>query len=138
MRFMRGIRGVYGVYRKEKKDKMNSKLPSFANPANLIEHAEPVSAPIPDDLSYEQIADEVIRGKRTLTPPQMRLLIEIYPYYRPKLTAVAHFQGSFAEALEQAIERRANRPPPSLLIEAKPVEPMPASALMKPFPRRRV
>jgi hypothetical protein len=117
---------------------MNSKLPSFANPANLIEHAEPVSAPIPDDLSYEQIADEVIRGKRTLTPPQMRLLIEIYPYYRPKLTAVAHFQGSFAEALEQAIERRANRPPPSLLIEAKPVEPMPASALMKPFPRRRV
>ena len=97
---------------------MNSKLPSFANPANLIEHAEPVSAPIPDDLSYEQIADEVIRGKRTLTPPQMRLLIEIYPYYKPKLTAVAHFEGSFAEALEQAIERRGNRPPPSLLIEA--------------------
>ena len=71
--------------------------------------------PIPEALSYDQIADEVIRGKRTLSPQQMRLLIEIYPYYKPKLTAVAHYQGSFAEALEKAIERRANRPPPSKL-----------------------
>src|SRR6516165_3803908 len=105
------------------------RLPSFANPANLVVPDEPKAEPIPDDLSYEQIADEVIRGKRTLTPPQMRLLIEIYPYYKPKLTAVAHFEGSFAEALERAIEKRANRPPPSLLIEAKPVEPHPASEL---------
>ena len=116
---------------------MNSKLPSFANPANLIEHAEPVSAPIPDDLSYEQIADEVIRGKRTLTPPQMRLLIEIYPYYKPKLTAIAHYQGSFAEALERAIERRANRPPPSKMIEGKAVEVQSAEVLKRPFARRR-
>jgi hypothetical protein len=93
---------------------------------------------IPDDLSLDQIADDVVRGKRTLTPPQMRLLIELLPYYRPKLTAVAPYQGSFAEALEQAIERRANRPPPSLLIEAKPVEPLPTSVALKPFPRRRV
>ena len=93
--------------------------------------------PIPEELSYDQIADEVIRGKRTLSPQQMRLLIEIYPYYKPKLTAVAHFEGSFAEALEQAIERRGNRPPPSLLIEARPVETQPAEELKGPFPRMK-
>jgi hypothetical protein len=70
----------------------------------------------------------------------MRLLIELLPYYRPKLTAVAHYQGSFAEALEQAIERRANRPPPTLLLEGKAVEVpvQPPSVAMKPFARRRV
>jgi hypothetical protein len=93
---------------------------------------------IPDDLSLDQIADDVVRGKRTLTPPQMRLLIELLPYYRPKLTAVAHYQGSFADALEQAIERRANRPPPTLLLEAKSVETQSAEVLKKPFARRRV
>jgi len=101
-----------------------------------IERAEPVA--IPDDIPLDELAESVVRGKRTLTPPQLRLLIELLPYYRPKLTAVAHYQGSFAEALEQAIERRANRPPPSLMIEAKPVEQQPASVLKKPFPRRRV
>src|SRR6516165_1639119 len=113
------------------------RLPSFANPANLVVPDEPKAEPIPDDLSYEQIADEVIRGKRTLTPPQMRLLIEIYPYYKPKLTAVAHFEGSFAEALEQAIERRGNRPPPSLLIESKAVEVHPAEELAREPPIRK-
>src|SRR6516164_7505640 len=113
------------------------RLPSFANPANLVVPDEPKAEPIPDDLSYEQIADEVIRGKRTLTPPQMRLLIELLPYYKPKLTAIAHYQGSFAEALEQAIERRANRPPPSLSIEGKAVEVQSAEELKGPFPRMR-
>ena len=56
----------------------------------------------------------------------------------PKLTAVAHFEGSFAEALEREIEERANRPPPSLLIESKAVEVQSAEVLKKPFPRRRV
>jgi hypothetical protein len=100
-----------------------------------IERAEPVA--IPDDIPLDELAESVVRGKRTLTPPQLRLLIELLPYYRPKLTAVAHYQGSFAEALEQAIERRANRPPPSLMIEAKPVEPQPAEVLKKPFSKLR-
>jgi hypothetical protein len=79
-------------------------------PAELIEaHQKRLdnSEPIPDDLSLDQIADDVVRGKRTLSPPQMRLLIELLPYYRPKLTAVAHYQGSFAEALEQALRATA-------------------------------
>jgi hypothetical protein len=91
---------------------------------------------IPDDLSYEQIADEVIRGKRTLSPQQIRLLIEIYPYYRPKLTAigVAHYEGSFADLLDKAIERSQR---PLKLIDAKPVEVHPASELKGPFARMR-
>ena len=91
--------------------------------------------PIPDNIPLLELADRVVRGKLKLSPPQMRLLIELLPYYRPK-QAVAHFQGSFAEALERAIERRANRPPP-LLIEARPVPVEPAEVLKKPFPRMR-
>jgi hypothetical protein len=113
------------------------RLPRFANPANLVVPEEPKAEPIPDDLSYEQIADEVIRGKRTLTPPQMRLLIELLPYYKPKLTAIAHYQGSFAEALEREIEKRVNRPPPSKLIEGRAVEVQSAEVLNRPFARLR-
>ena len=113
------------------------RLPSFANPANLVVSEEPVPAPIPDDIPLDELAESVVRGKRTLTPPQMRLLIELLPYYKPKLTAIAHYQGSFAEALEQAIEKRANRPPPSLSIEGKAVEVQSAEELKGPFPRMR-
>jgi hypothetical protein len=66
----------------------------------------------------------------------MRLLIEIYPYYRPKLTAVAvgHYEGSFADLLDKAIERSQR---PLKLIDAKPVEPHPASELQGNFARMR-
>jgi|SRR6516225_516944 hypothetical protein len=115
------------------------RLPSFANPVNLVveedRKQEPVT--IPDDIPLDELAESVVRGKRTLTPPQLRLLIELLPYYKPKLTAVAHFEGSFAEALKRAIEKRANRPPPSLLIEARPVETQPAEELKGPFPRMK-
>jgi hypothetical protein len=113
---------------------MTEKLAAILDQLEAQQQQSPV---IPDNLSYDQIADEVIRGKRTLSPQQIRLLIEIYPYYKPKLTAVAHFEGSFAEALERAIEKRANRPPPSLLIEAEPVQTLPAEELKKPFARLR-
>jgi hypothetical protein len=127
----------YLSYKKYKTNKGVSRMrfpdDRFTDPRLVTE----VPTAIPDDVPLEDIANDVVRGKLKLTPPQMRLLIELLPYYRPKLTAVAHYQGSFAEALEQAIERRANRPPPSLLIEAKPVEPHPASELKGPFARLR-
>ena len=108
----------------------------FTDPKLVTE----VPTAIPDDVPLEDIANSVVRGKLKLSPPQMRLLIELLPYYRPKLTAVAHYQGSFAEALEKAIERRANRPPPSKLIEGRATEVHPASELKGNFarPRRRV
>jgi len=98
-------------------------------------------AVIPDDIPLEEIADSVVRGKRTLTPPQMRLLIELLPYYRPKLTAVATAAldgNSFGELLDRAIARqeRAKQPPP--LIEAQPFPvPHPASELKGPMVRLR-
>jgi len=45
--------------------------------------------PIPDDISITELAEDVVRGKRKLSQPQMRMLIELLPYYAPKLTAVA-------------------------------------------------
>ena len=43
-----------------------------------------------------------------LTAQQMRMLVEILPFYMPKLSSVAvgHFNGEdFAERLERAINR---------------------------------
>ena len=68
---------------------------------------------------------------------RIRCAVEALQYERPKLTAVAHLEGSLYEALEKAIEKRANRPPPSLMIDAKPVEPQPAEVLKKPFSKLR-
>jgi len=96
-----------------------------------------VPTAIPDDIPLDELAESVVRGKRTLTPPQMRLLIELLPYYKPKLTAIAHYQGSFAEALEREIEKRVNRPPPSKLIEGRAVEVQSAEVLNRPFARLR-
>jgi len=44
---------------------------------------------IPDHISITELAEDVVRGKRRLTQPQMRMLIELLPYYAPKLSAVA-------------------------------------------------
>jgi hypothetical protein len=69
------------------------------------QRAEPV---IPDDMSYEEIVDGVIRGKLKLSAQQSRFLIEYLPYIKPKLTAIASTildGASFAALLDGAIER---------------------------------
>src|SRR5215472_15656491 len=105
-------------------------MPPFADPANLIvEDVEPV---IPDDVPYDEIADRVVRGKLKLSREQMRLLIELLPYHRPKLTAVATaaLDGrSFGELLDKAIERSQR---PLKLIEAAPVPVHPPEELKGP------
>src|SRR6516165_9654332 len=87
-------------------------------------------------VGAHELLQMVYRGEISITPQQMQAAKESIAYEKPKLTAVAHFQGSFYEALEQAIEKRANRPPPSLLIEAKPVPVVSAEVMNKPFVRR--
>ena len=114
------------------------RLPYFADPENLKVEEQEVPR-LPDDMDLWDIAVAVVRGKLTLSPQQMRVLIEMFPYLRPKLsaTAIATIDGkSFAEALERCIER-SKSPVPML---NGPVEPLPASAAAKPFPRsyRRV
>ena len=91
-----------------------------------------------ENLHVCSLADRVIRGKLKLSPPQMRLLIELLPYHAPKLMAVGVMNGdSFAAQLDRAIERNQRRE--MKLIDAKPVpvEPHPASELKGPMARLR-
>src|SRR5262249_19232790 len=84
------------------------RLPYFADPANLVTPKEPEPEPIPDDVSIPELAEQVARGKRKVTAQQMRMLVELLPYYSPKLSAVAvgHLTGEdFYNRLDRAIER---------------------------------
>jgi hypothetical protein len=63
---------------------------------------------IPDNIPLPELAEQVVRGKVKLTPPQMRMLIELLPFHMPKLSAVGvgyMTNATFAERLDQAIER---------------------------------
>jgi hypothetical protein len=69
-----------------------------------------------------ELAEQVVRGKVKLSPQQQRMLIELLPFYMPKLSATAVSQmtaESFAQALDRAIERSAK------VINAKPLPPPP-------------
>ena len=55
-----------------------------------------------------ELAEQVVRGKVKLTAQQMRMLVELLPYYSPKLTAVAvgHLNAQdFYSRLDRAVER---------------------------------
>ena len=95
---------------------------------------------IPDNIPLEEIADEVVRGKRTLSRDQMRLLIELLPYYLSKRPTSHHFNLNFAEQLEKelrCIERSGITPLPApKVIEAQPVQ-VSASEMKRPFPTYR-
>ena len=79
---------------------------------------------LPDHLPLDEIAELVVRGKVRLAPEQQRMLIELLPYLKPKLTAVALTAMSgadFAARLDRAIARSASGKPIKL-IEAQAVE----------------
>jgi hypothetical protein len=100
---------------------MKVTLPSFANPANLQVHEDPELEVIPDDIPITELAEQVVRGKRKLSRPQLRMLIELLPYYAPKLTAVAvgYLKGQdFYSRLDRAVEASER----AKLIEAKVIE----------------
>ena len=106
-----------------------------------LEAQQRQSSVIPDDIPLLELADSVVRGKMELSPPQMRLLIELLPYHAPKLTAVATAAldgNSFGELLDRAIARveRSKQPPPPKMIDVTPV-PHPASELKGPMARLR-
>jgi hypothetical protein len=88
---------------------------------------------IPDDIPLPAIADEVVRGKRTLSRDQMRLLIELLPYHMPKLSATAHLNFNFAEQLEKELRAIERSKQPVLL--NGPVEELPPTVASKPFVR---
>jgi hypothetical protein len=73
------------------------------SPAELIEaHQQRLELPI------AELAEQVVRGKVKLTPPQMRMLIELLPFHMPKLSAVGVGylnDNTFAQRLDRAIDR---------------------------------
>ena len=84
------------------------RLPSFAYSENLKVQDEPQPDPIPDDVSIPELPEQVARGKRKVSAQQMRMLVELLPYYSPKLTAVAvgHLNAQdFYSRLDRAVER---------------------------------
>jgi hypothetical protein len=100
---------------------MKMRLPSFAYAENLKVAEEPTPEPIPDDVSIPELAEQVARGKRKVSPQQMRMLVELLPYYSPKLTAVAvgHLTSQdFYSRLDRAVERSDR----ARLIEGRVVE----------------
>ena len=104
-----------------------------------VRYEEDEDQVIPDDVPLSAIADDVVRGKRTLSRDQMRLLIELLPYHMPKLSATAHVNLDFAGELEKALERakvRSAQANLALLLNG-PVEPLPASELKRPFSNYR-
>jgi len=61
---------------------------------------------IPDDISITELAEDVVRGKRKLSQPQMRMLIELLPYYAPKLQAIADFRMRDERDFAVKLDRR--------------------------------
>jgi hypothetical protein len=74
---------------------------------------QPIASPpedetIPDDVPIQELAEQVVRGKRRLSPAQMRMLIELLPFYMPKLSSVGVGllnANDFAARLERAVNR---------------------------------
>ena len=86
----------------------------------FVDESNQVDA-IPDDISITELAEDVVRGKRKLSQPQMRMLIELLPYYAPKLTAVAvgwQKGEDFYTRLDKAVNASEKA---RLIIEAKAI-----------------
>ena len=84
------------------------RLPYFADPENLKVKEEPTPEPIPDHIPLPELAEQVVRGKVKLSPSQQRMLIELLPFYMPKLSSVGigyMTNDTFAERLERALQR---------------------------------
>ena len=83
------------------------------------EQQQQASDLIPDDVPLQELAEQVVQGKVKLTPMQLRMLIELLPFYMPKLSAVGVgylTNDTFAQRLDRAIDRSAK------LIEGRVIE----------------
>jgi hypothetical protein len=86
-----------------------------------IEAEQRMDAELIPDNTLQELAEQVVRGKVKLSPQQVRMLIELLPFYMPKLSAigVGTLTGqTFADRLDRAIERSDR----AKLIEAKAVQ----------------
>jgi hypothetical protein len=69
--------------------------------------SEPIDGvPLPKGTRALELLQMVYRGEYKATAQQIRAAVEALAFESPKLQAIAHFSGNFAEQLDQAIERR--------------------------------
>ena len=71
------------------------------------EQRQSVSDAIPDNIPLTELAEQVVRGKVKLSPPQLRMLIELLPFHLPKFSAVGVGyldNNTFAQRLDRAID----------------------------------
>ena len=73
----------------------------------VIKPPKPVPPPDVDAYSYLQ---GIYRGRWQYEPEKARAARDCLPFERPKLAVIAKVGESFAERLEQAIERRMAKP----------------------------
>ena len=88
----------------------------------VIKPPKPVPPPDIDAYGY---LEGVLQRRWPYEPELARCARELLPYQRPKLSVQVQVGASFAEKLEEAIERRSKRMEQvnPKLIEATPVEP---------------
>jgi hypothetical protein len=61
----------------------------------------------PDNIPLAELAEQVVRSRVKLSPPQLRMLIELLPFHLPKLSAIAvgRLTGDdFASRLDRAVD----------------------------------
>ena len=102
-----GIGNVSNVSILSKHKSYQSKVERMAGNFPEMEY-KAEAEPIPDNIPLPELAEQVVRGKVKLTPMQQRMLIELLPFYMPKLSAVGVgylTNDTFAERLDRAIAR---------------------------------
>src|SRR5262249_10562206 len=70
-------------------------------------------------LNSLEFLQSVYRDDEQPLATRIRCAVESLPYETPKLMAVAHINGNFADQLDKAIEQRSRK---TLLIEAVPLQ----------------
>ena len=95
---------------------MNMRLPSFADPANLVRREEPPEPPLPKDIDALRLLQMIYRGEVKVSAQQMRAAIESLPFEVPKLTAVA-LSSMTAQDFASRLERTLTRSEGARLIE---------------------
>src|SRR5215471_11975138 len=117
------------------------RLPYFADPANLtVEEDQPKKIEEgPEGETSLQLLQNVYRNRKQTLNVRVRCAVEALAHEYPRVSAVAvaSMNGQdFATALERAIERSGvNKPTPlpaPKVIEARPVEQIPAEKLKGP------
>jgi hypothetical protein len=95
----------------------------------IVAHREKIDAMnrnmVPSDIDGYGYLEGVLQKRWPYEPELARCARDLLPYQRPKLSVQVQVGESFAEKLEEVIQRRSNRIKQvnPKLIEATPVEP---------------